>query len=168
MTPSKGKNFVSSPKNPVQYHGTASGFEKLPRQPSNHSPTRPASSISCFLPHFQLGMFSRVFLLELSPFLLSLHPVSADSTSKFGFGPAILELRLGRHDESWGLCIPWWCWGLFGILCIGPARPSMCLYVSVEPSFRVEVVLLPNVHITIYFFINQTVSIAVGFHLSLL
>jgi hypothetical protein len=150
MTPRRGKGFVSSPKNSLPYHGTASVFEKLPRQPSNHSSTRPASSISCFLPHFQRGRFYRVFLLELSPFLLSPHPVSAESTSKFGFGPAILKLRLGRHHESGELCSPWWCWGLFGILYIGPARPIIPLYVSVEPSFSVEVVLLSNVHITIY------------------
>jgi hypothetical protein len=96
MTPSRGRSFVSSPKNPVQYHGTASGFEKLPRRSSNHSPTRPASSISCFLPHVQHGRFPRVFLLELSPFLLShslsLLPVSTEWTSKFGFGPAIFKI----------------------------------------------------------------------------
>jgi hypothetical protein len=113
-------------------------------------------------------MFSWVFLLELSPFFLSLHPVSAEPTSKFGFGPATLKLCLGRHQESGVLCSPWWCWGLFGISCIGPARPSICLYVSVETSFSVEVVLWSNVRITTYiFFIYQAVSIAAGFHLSL-
>jgi hypothetical protein len=58
-------------------------------------------------------VFSRAFLLETSPFFLTLWPASAESTSKFGFGCLTSKLLVcpGQHQDSSGLFSPWRCWG---------------------------------------------------------
>jgi hypothetical protein len=103
-------------------------------------------------PPANVAGYSRAFLLEPSPFFLTLRPASMESTSKFGFGSLTSKLRRSRHRDSGGLSSPWRCWGLcLGILCIQPAPPSIRLYVWMQPLFKLQVyslLKLPSVFLS--------------------